>query len=57
MRIITHIRFIGITQERSVFCMFTPMTEGDIEFALEVLEAAMNDLMPVIAAEAPELIK
>lgn len=57
MRIITHIRFIEITQERSVFCMFTPMTEGDIDFALEVLEVAMNNLMPVIAAEAPELIK
>lgn len=42
--------------ERGMFCMSTPMTTEDIDFALITLEAALKDLMPSIAAEAPELI-
>ena len=36
--------------------MSTPMTKEDISFALVTLEAALKDLLPAIAAEAPELI-
>ena len=43
--------------ERGMFCMSTPMTEADIDFALEVLEEALKDMLPAIGAEAPELIK
>lgn len=42
--------------ERGMFCMSTPMTMDDIDFALDTLEAAMKDLLPAIQAEAPELI-
>lgn len=42
--------------ERGMFCMSTPMTEADIDFALVTLEAALKDLRPAIQAEAPELI-
>ena len=42
--------------ERGMFCMSTPMTKDDIGFALETLERALGDLLPAIAAEAPELI-
>lgn len=42
--------------ERGMFCMSTAMSEDDVEFGLEALEASLRDLMPAIAAEAPELI-
>lgn len=42
--------------ERGMFCMSTAMTDGDVDFGLEVLESALKDMLPAIAAEAPELM-
>ena len=33
------------------------ITEADIDFGLETLESALRDMLPVIAAEAPELLR
>ena len=43
--------------ERGMFSMSTAMTEADIDFGLETLESALRDMLPVIAAEAPELLR
>lgn len=42
--------------ERGMFCMSTAMTEADIDFGLETLEAALKNMLPAVAAEAPELL-
>ena len=43
--------------ERGMFSMSTAKTEADIDFGLETLESALRDMLPVIAAEAPELLR
>ena len=40
---------------RGMFCMSTAMTEADIDFCLEAVEASMRDMLPIIQIEAPEL--
>lgn len=42
--------------ERGMFCMSTAMTEEDIRFGLDALEASLREMLPAIAEEAPELI-
>ena len=42
--------------ERGMFCMSTAMTESDVDFGLDAVKSALGDMLPVIAAEAPELI-
>ncbi|MGN0736514.1 MAG: aspartate aminotransferase family protein [Anaerovoracaceae bacterium] len=42
--------------ERGMFCMSTAMTEADVDFGLETLEAALKNMLPAVAAEAPELL-
>ena len=42
--------------ERGMFCMSTAMTEEDIHFGLDALEASLREMLPAIAEEAPELI-
>ena len=42
--------------ERGIFCMSTAMTEEDIRFGLDALEASLREMLPAIAEEAPELI-
>ena len=41
---------------RGMFCMSTAMTESDVDFGLDAVKSALGDMLPVIAAEAPELI-
>lgn len=43
--------------ERGMFCMSTAMTEADVDFGLSTLEESLKAMVPVIEAEAPELIK
>lgn len=42
--------------ERGMFCMSTAMEEADVRFGLAQIEAALQQMMPVIGETAPELI-
>lgn len=42
--------------ERGMFCMSTAMTREDIRFGLDMLEKSLQEMLPAIAEEAPELI-
>ncbi|HML38353.1 MAG TPA: aminotransferase class III-fold pyridoxal phosphate-dependent enzyme, partial [Bacillota bacterium] len=41
---------------RGMFCMSTAMTEADIDFAVDKIEASLTEMRPVIAEAAPELV-
>lgn len=41
---------------RGMFCMSTAMTENEVNFAANALKKALNELLPVIEEEAPELL-
>ena len=43
--------------ERGMFCMSTAMTKEDIEFGLQMVEDALQEMLPIINIEAPELFK
>ena len=43
--------------ERGMFCMSTAMTKEDVAFGTAMVEAALKDMLPIIEAEAPELIR
>jgi len=43
--------------ERGMFCMSTAMTEKDIQFGLLQTENALQQMLPVIAETAPELVR
>ena len=42
--------------ERGMFAMNTAMTEADVDFGLDMVKAALKDMLPIIAIEAPELV-
>ena len=44
------------TSNRGMFCISTPMTEVEIEFALAALEGALQTLKPYMKEDAPRLL-
>ncbi len=44
------------TSNRGMFCMSTPMTEAEIDFALAALEGALRTLKPYMREVAPRLL-
>jgi glutamate-1-semialdehyde 2,1-aminomutase len=45
------------TSNRGMFCISTPMAEGEIDFALAALQGALQSLKPYIAEAAPRLLR
>ena len=44
------------TSNRGMFCISTPMTEAEIDFALGALEGALRTLKPYMREVAPRLL-
>jgi hypothetical protein len=41
---------------RGLFCISTPMTDAEVDYACQALEGALELLKPLVAEEAPHLI-